>query len=92
MKLGFNPYMYRSANNSVSFQSGELNHLFPKRLSNAKTSGDDAMALLHSVDEDLMTFSKDKLEQVKTVCNSAKDSSVKYYLGLIVEAWEKVAK
>ncbi|MDD3014579.1 MAG: hypothetical protein PHC34_12825 [Candidatus Gastranaerophilales bacterium] len=57
MKIVLNSAQPPYFNNSISFQSGELNHKFEKYLKEAITDGEDAQAFLRCIHRDTITFS-----------------------------------
>lgn len=82
----------RSSNNSVSFQAGELNHKFEKRLKDAITDSEDAQAFLRCIDEDTITYSPERLKKVQEAAKKAETPTAKRYLNMVVETWSKLIK
>jgi hypothetical protein len=76
----------------ISFKSGEINHKFDKELKNAVNNGSNAQYLLRMVDEDMLTFSEERLEKVKKAMDESKTPSAKYYFKMLIETWEKNVK
>lgn len=90
MQIGFNPYISKSSNNSISFQAGELNKEFPKYLEKAKNNISHAQYLLQCGRTKSIIPDKTMLNAVNDALKKTDNQGVQYYLSRLSEIWTTI--
>ncbi|MDD3014467.1 MAG: hypothetical protein PHC34_12255 [Candidatus Gastranaerophilales bacterium] len=92
MKIGLSSAQQQNSNNSLSFQAGEFNQEFAKRLTNSIDNVSNAQSLLRCVRRDTITYTPERLQEVKNTFIKTDNQGVQHYLNRIVEIWSKFVK